>query len=102
MADIDKLSAIATHLYVRLRRDGGRVIDAIWMTQNQDYAVEVLRLARAIPDQEVARLIERYEELMFGKAPAAAPPARGNTSRDETEEPERPNPNAGRYRGALR
>jgi hypothetical protein len=43
--DMDKLSAIATHLYERLRRDGGRVIDAIWMTHNEDYAHEVLRIA---------------------------------------------------------
>ena len=44
----NKLSAIATHLYVRLRRDGGRVIDAIWMVHNREYATEVLRIARAM------------------------------------------------------
>ena len=95
----DQLSALATHLYVRLRRDGGRVIDVIWMTRNQDYAREIIRIARSIPDAEVARLADRYEELMFGvvrNAPAAA-------ARASPEDPQSPAPSiAGRYRGGLR
>jgi len=101
----NKLSAIATHLYVRLRRDGGRVIDAIWMVHNREYAMEVLRIARAMPDDEVGRLADRYEELLFGFA-ARAPVQENSASRGGSDEPSRDapvNPNvAGRYRGSLR
>ena len=99
----DQLSALATHLYVRLRRDGGRVIDVIWMTRNQDYAREIIRIARGIPDAEVARLADRYEELMFGVVhSSAAAPAPGAT-RASLEDTQSPAPSvAGRYRGGLR
>ncbi len=101
----NKLSAIATHLYVRLRRDGGRVIDAIWMVHNREYAAEVLRIARAMPDDEVSRLADRYEELMFGLAPRTSDRA-GPAIRSDGAEPSRDapvNPTvAGRYRGHLR
>lgn len=105
MTDTDnKLSAIATHLYVRLRRDGGRVIDAIWMVHNREYAAEVLRIARSMPDDEVSRLADRYEEIMFGIAPRTVDRA-GSTVRSDSE-PSRDapvNPTvAGRYRGHLR
>lgn len=105
MTDTDnKLSAIATHLYVRLRRDGGRVIDAIWMVQNREYAVEVLRLARSMPDDEVSRLADRYEEILFGLAPRNPDRSQPVTRSDREHEPDAPvNPNvAGRYRGSLR
>lgn len=105
MTDTDnKLSAIATHLYVRLRRDGGRVIDAIWMVHNREYAVEVLRIARSMPDDEVARLADRYEEIMFGLAPRTPDRSQPVTRADGGREQETPvNPNvSGRYRGSLR
>lgn len=100
----DQLSALATHLYVRLRRDGGRVIDVIWMTRNQDYAREVIRLARGIPDAEVARLADRFEELMFGVVHAAASLAPSAPApRHPLEDTQTPAPSvAGRYRGGLR
>lgn len=105
MTDTDnKLSAIATHLYVRLRRDGGRVIDAIWMVNNREYAAEVLRIARSMPDDEVSRLADRYEEIMFGLAPRTPDRTQPVTRSEAAREPEAPlNPNvAGRYRGSLR
>lgn len=97
----EQLSALATHLYVRLRRDGGRVIDVIWMTRNQDYAREIIRIARSIPDAEVARLADRYEELMFGLVrPSAPAPTASAGALDDTAAPA---PSvAGRYRGGLR
>ena len=103
MTEGERLSAVATHLYVRLRRDGGRVIDVLWLLRNQDYAREVVRLARAIPDAEVERLADRFEELMFGivKAPRqplpvpAPVPARAEESPAQTQV-------ESRYRGALR
>ena len=100
----NKLSAIATHLYVRLRRDGGRVIDAIWMVHNREYAMEVLRIARSMPDDEVSRLADRYEELLFGLAPRNLEQTQPSSRTNSGHEPDAPvNPNvAGRYRGALR
>ncbi len=99
----DRLSAIATHLYVRLRRDGGRVIDVIWLTRNQDYAREVLRLARMIPDAEVQRMTDTFEQIMFGTAPKrAAPPPPQPIAQGPLEEPEVAPETAARYRGHLR
>lgn len=105
MTDTDnKLSAIATHLYVRLRRDGGRVIDAIWMVQNREYAAEVLRIARSMPDDEVLRLADRYEEIMFGLSPRTPDRTQSMARGEGVREQDAPiNPNvAGRYRGSLR
>lgn len=105
-----KLSAIATHLYVRLRRDGGRVIDVIWMVHNREYAAEVLRIARAMPDDEVSRLADRYEEIMFGLTPrvqerGASAIRSGNNDAPAPAPAPEPTLNAsvvGRYRGHLR
>lgn len=75
MTSDDKFAA-AAHLYVLLRRKSGRVIDTVWMAHNTDYALEVLRIARAQPDAEIVRLADRFEALMFGDergGPAAAP-----------------------------
>lgn len=74
----------ATRLYVRMRANGGRIIDAVWMTQDAHYAREVLRLAQAHQDPEVQRLAERYVEIVTGVSarPAPAPvaaPSTGNT-----------------------
>jgi hypothetical protein len=71
----DAQFATAAHLHVQLRRKSGRVIDTIWMMHNGDYAREVLRLARAQGDEELARLAARYEELapLAPSAPSAPP-----------------------------
>lgn len=61
---------IATHIYTRLRRVSSRTIDVIWMVHNAEYAHEVLKLARASQDAETLRLAERFEQLVFGTAPA--------------------------------
>jgi hypothetical protein len=60
----DEKFAVAAHLYVLLRRKSGRVIDTVWMAQNNDYALEVLRIARALPDADIARLADRFEALI--------------------------------------
>lgn len=39
--------AIAAHLHVLLRRKTGRVTDTEWMAGNVDYALEIVRFARA-------------------------------------------------------
>ena len=73
--------SLATHLYVRLRRSSGRVVDAAWMAQNDEYAREILRLAANDPDPETQNLVERFQVLLGGRpaprkqAPAAARPS---------------------------
>lgn len=39
--------AIAAHLHVLLRRKTGRVTDTEWMAANLEYAMEIIRFARA-------------------------------------------------------
>jgi len=74
MSEGDRLT-VATRLYVRLRHSTGRLIDSVWMSQNQEYAREILRVARTSTDAEVLRLADRFDELMFGAKPkASAPP----------------------------
>ena len=72
---------VATRLYVRMRANGGRIIDAVWMTQDAGYAREVLRLAYAHPDDEVRKLADRFVESTGGAPaprPAPAAPAGGS------------------------
>lgn len=56
--------SLASQLYVRLRRQQGRVIDSVYMTQNQDYAREILRLARINADADMNGLIKRIEAFV--------------------------------------
>lgn len=73
--------ALATHFYVRLKRHLNRVVDAVWMAANDDYAREILRIARSHGDPELGILADRFEALMKGAkarppaAPIAAVPA---------------------------
>ena len=76
MTNAERFS-LATHLYVRLRRANGRVVDSLWMSQNDEYAREILRIASQIDDAEVQNLVGRFWALMGGpqrRAAAAAPP----------------------------
>lgn len=68
MTDNDKF-AIAARLYVQLRRKGNRAIDTVWMVQSNEYAREVLRIARAQADTDLQQLANHFEALM---GPAAA------------------------------
>lgn len=100
MTDGDKL-ALATRLYVRLRHCTGRITDAMWMTQNMEYAREIVRMARMGGDDELMRLADRFEEVIMGRpramvAASAAPP-KGTA----TETPANP-PALGKYTGSLR
>lgn len=62
----DEKFAVAAHLYVLLRRKSGRVVDTVWLLQNRVYAQEVLRLAREQSDDEIVKLADRFEMMMFG------------------------------------
>jgi hypothetical protein len=44
--------AIAAHMHVLLRRKTGRVTDTEWMAENVDYALEIVRFARAKADED--------------------------------------------------
>lgn len=67
--------AIAARLYSALKRSTGRVIDVIWLLQDDSYAREVLRLARA-SDAECADLAQRFEATARSDVrPRAATPA---------------------------
>lgn len=56
--------SIATQIYVRLRRVTGRVVDAIYLAQSQDYARHVIELARATQDAELIHHVERLMAAM--------------------------------------
>jgi len=82
--------SLATHLYVRLRRSSGRVVDAVWMAQNDEYAREILKLAAVDPDAETQSLVQRFEALLGGRpvqrkpatAAAAAAAAESETAQN--------------------
>jgi hypothetical protein len=74
MSQSEKFS-LATHLYVRVRRSANRVIDAAWMSQNDEYAKEILRIASKDPDPETQNLVQRFEMLLPGYRPPAKPRA---------------------------
>ena len=55
--------SIATQIYVRLRRVTGRVVDAMYLVQNRDYAQHVIHLALESGDAELKRHVERLRPL---------------------------------------
>lgn len=74
MSDSERF-ALAARLYSALKRSTGRVIDVLWLLQNEVYAQEVIRLARAA-DAECNELAARFEGQMRGlPPPRPAPPA---------------------------
>ncbi len=54
---------LATQIYVRMRRVTGRVIDAMYVVQNKDYAKYVIALALEAEDDELKRCAERLMVL---------------------------------------
>lgn len=55
--------SISTQIYVRMRRVTGRVIDALYVVQNKDYAKYVIALALETDDDELKRFVERLNSL---------------------------------------
>ncbi len=53
---------LASQLYVRMRRSG-RVVDAVYMAQNMDYAKEILRIASKEMDADILDIVARFEAL---------------------------------------
>lgn len=56
--------AIATQMYVRMRRVSGRVIDVMYLVHNKDYARHIADLALATEDQELERYVARLSSLI--------------------------------------
>jgi hypothetical protein len=73
----DKL-AIAAHLHVLLRRKTGRVTDTEWMAENLDYALEVVRFARAKATEDshpdLHEWADKLERAVLDKPAAPAKP----------------------------
>lgn len=59
--------SLASQLYVRMRRCSGRVVDAIYMAQNEQYAQEILKIAAQEKDQEILELVQRFQTLLAPK-----------------------------------
>jgi len=73
MTDSERF-AVAARLGAALKRSSGRVVDVLWLMQDDAYAREVLRLARAA-DTECGDLAFRYEHLLRERQRSTAPAA---------------------------
>lgn len=62
----NELFSLATQLYVRLRRETGRVVDAVYMAKNNDYAQEIMHLAASVDDRELKNLAEKLDKILNG------------------------------------
>ena len=56
--------AVATQMYVRLRRVCGRVIDVMYLVQDQSYARYIAELALATQDVELQRQVARLSNCL--------------------------------------
>lgn len=79
MSDNEKF-AIAARLYVQLRRKVNRSIDTVWMVHSNEYAREILRIARAEADADLQQLANHFEALMTGTVPSPLAAGGGTAS----------------------
>ncbi|OUY07151.1 hypothetical protein [Acinetobacter populi] len=56
--------AIATQMYVRLRRVSGRVMDVSYLVENHNYAQYIIDLALGTQDAELERYALRLKNLI--------------------------------------
>ena len=63
---------LASQLYVRMRRSG-RVVDAVYMAQNAEYAHEILRIAARETDADILDIVARFEAFYAREAEKAKP-----------------------------
>ena len=70
--------AIAAHLHVLLRRKTGRVTDTEWMADNLEYALEIIRFARAKALEEghaeLTEWADKLERAVLEPSPAQRVP----------------------------
>ena len=82
--------AIAAHMHVLLRRKTGRVTDTEWMAENLEYALEIVRFARAKVlengDWELTEWAEKLEARR-ARAPGGATQADSAAGVAAAEEP---------------
>lgn len=60
-----EIFATVTQFYVRLRRVTGRVVDVMYMVENQEYAKHLIQYAKTIDDAELQRHIHSLNMLIF-------------------------------------
>ncbi|HNC03837.1 MAG TPA: hypothetical protein PLY05_10855 [Agitococcus sp.] len=60
--------SLASQLYVRMRRCSGRVVDAVYMAKNEQYAQEILQIAAQEKDQEILDIVKRFEAILAKKS----------------------------------
>ena len=103
MSESEKLS-IAGLINNTLRRSIKRIIDVEWALQNEDYAREIIRIARKEGVEELSRYADRMEEIFFGKAviPQTTPAIQSKKESFVAEDPENDAEIAAQYIGALR
>jgi hypothetical protein len=65
--------SLASQLYVRMRRYG-RVVDAVYMAKNHEYAREILQLAGREADVEILKIVVRFEALLAQEYPIVKEP----------------------------
>ena len=69
--------AMAAHLHVLLRRKTGRVTDTEWMASNAEYAMEIVRFARAKAQEDghpdLAEWADKLEKATVETASAKSP-----------------------------
>jgi hypothetical protein len=70
--------ATAAHLHVLLRRKTGRVTDTEWLAANLEYALEIIRFARAKASEDghpdLAEWADKLEAAMLTPSPAQPRP----------------------------
>lgn len=67
--DTDVFAAV-TQFYVRLRRVTGRVVDVLYMVENQEYAQHLIDYAKTIDDTELQGHVNHLtQSLNIAKAP---------------------------------
>jgi hypothetical protein len=70
--------AIAAHMHVLLRRKTGRVTDTEWLAENLDYALEIVRFARAKADEDghpdLREWADKLERAVLEPTPVAGRP----------------------------
>lgn len=68
--------AIAAHMHVLLRRKTGRVTDTEWMAENLEYALEIVRFARAKADEDGHADLREWADKLESAVLAASPEPR--------------------------
>ena len=63
-----EIFAATTKFYVRLRRVTGRVVDVLYMVENQQYAKYLIDYAKSINDDELQHHVDNVSALMNMKS----------------------------------